>query len=70
MNYLKNGLNNLKRNKIMTYEEFMEQRNKLGNLYVVVRISDGKDLIRGCNYNKVIDLVNMVGKENIKIYFY
>jgi hypothetical protein len=54
----------------MTYEEFMEQRNKLGNLYVVVRISDGKDLIRGCNYNKVIDLVNMVGKENIKIYFY
>jgi len=37
----------------MTYEEFMEQPNKLGNLYVVVRISDGKEVSRGASFNNV-----------------
>ena len=53
----------------MTYEEFTEQPNKLNNLYVVVRISDGKEISRGASFNSVYLLVG----ENphlYKIYFY
>lgn len=53
----------------MNYESFMNQRNRLGNLYNVVRKSDGKEIIRGANYNSVISLI---GNDThlYEIYFY
>jgi len=41
----------------MNYESFQSQQNKLGNLYVVTRKIDGKEMLRGANYNKVFDFV-------------
>lgn len=53
----------------MNYESFQNQRNKLGNLYSVVRKSDGKEMLRGATYNKVIGLIQ--GDEHLyEIYFY
>jgi hypothetical protein len=53
----------------MNYESFMNQRNRLGNLYNIVRKSDGKYVLRGCNYNKVISLIGE-DKHLYEIYFY
>ncbi len=55
--------------KIMNYESFTEQRNKLGNLYNVTRKSDGKEMLRGANYNSVINLIKD-DKHLYEIYFY
>ena len=44
----------------MNYESFQNQRNKLGNLYNVKRKSDGKEVLRGATYNKVIDLIGRI----------
>ena len=55
--------------KTMNYESFQNQRNKLGNLYNVKRISDGKEVLRGATYNKVIDLIGE-DKHLYEIYFY
>ena len=54
----------------MTYDSFINQRNPFNNLYVIVRKSDGKDILRGCNYNSAINTIELVGKENVLIYFY
>ena len=53
----------------MNYESFQNQRNKLGNLYNVKRKSDGKEVLRGATYNKVIDLIGD-DKHLYEIYFY
>jgi hypothetical protein len=53
----------------MNYESFQNQRNKLGNLYNVKRKSDGKEILRGASYNKVIDLIGE-DKHLYEIYFY
>ena len=53
----------------MNYESFKNQRNPLGNLYVVIRKSDGKELLRGANYNKVINLIGH-DKHLYEIHFY
>ena len=53
----------------MNYESFMNQRNRLNNLYDVMRKSDGKQVLRGATYNKVIDLIGD-NKELYEIYFY
>lgn len=53
----------------MTYNSFINQRNRLGNLYNVIRISDKKEVLRGGNYNSVISLIG----EDVnlyEIYFY
>lgn len=53
----------------MNYESFMNQRNRLNNLYNVKRKLDGKEVLRGASYNQVIDLIG----ENVhlyEIYFY
>jgi len=53
----------------MNYQSFMDQRNRLGNLYNVVRKSDKKEVLTGANYNKVFSLI----EENphlYEIYFY
>ena len=55
--------------KTMNYESFQNQRNKLGNLYNVKRKSDGKEVLRGATYNKVIDLIGE-DKHLYEIYFY
>ena len=53
----------------MNYESFMNQRNRLGNLYKVVRKSDSEVVLLGCTYNRVIGLIT--GKEHLfEIYFY
>lgn len=56
----------------MNYESFMNQRNRLGNLYNVYRKLDGKCMIRGASYNSVIDLIGTNGKNAhlYEIYFY
>lgn len=41
----------------MTFEEFKSRKNELNELYVVVRKFDLREIIRGCNYNRVISLV-------------
>lgn len=53
----------------MNYESFMNQRNRLGNLYNVVRKSDRKEVLRGASYNSTISLI---GKDThlYEIYFY
>lgn len=53
----------------MNYESFKNQINPLGNLYNVTRKSDGKEVLRGCDYNKVISLI---GEDThlYEIYFY
>ena len=53
----------------MNYESFTNQRNKLNNLYNIIRKLDKKEMLRGCNYNKVI---NFLGddKHLYEIYFY
>ena len=56
----------------MNYESFINQKNKFENLYVVDRKVDGKEVLRGANYNSVIDLMG-IGGENAhlyEIYFY
>lgn len=53
----------------MNYESFMSQRNRLGNLYVIVRKYDRKEVLRGCNYNKVISFIGN-DKNLYDIYFY
>lgn len=53
----------------MTYESFMNQRNPLNNLYNVTRKSDGKEVLRGGNYNSVISLIGD-DKHLYEIYFY
>ena len=53
----------------MNYESFMNQRNRLGNLYNVVRKSDGKEVLRGANYNSTISLIGE-DKHLYEIYFY
>ena len=53
----------------MNYESFQNQRNPLGNLYVVTRKLDGKEVLRGANYNKVIDLIGE-DKHLYEIHFY
>ena len=53
----------------MDYNSFMNQRNRLNNLYNVVRKSDGKELLRGASYNSVIDLIRDM-KGQVDIYFY
>jgi hypothetical protein len=55
--------------KTMNYESFKNQRNPLGNLYVVTRKIDGKEVLRGANYNKVIDLIGD-DKHLYEIHFY
>jgi hypothetical protein len=53
----------------MNYESFMNQRNRLGNLYNVVRKSDKKEVLRGANYNSTISLIGE-DKHLYEIYFY
>lgn len=53
----------------MNYESFMNQRNRLGNLYNVVRKSDGKEVLRRANYNSTISLIGE-DKHVYEIYFY
>lgn len=53
----------------MTYESFINQRNPMNNLYNVVRKSDGKEVLRGASYNKVIELIED-DKHIYEIYFY
>lgn len=53
----------------MNYESFMGQRNRLNNLYNVIRKSDGKEVLRCATYNKVYDLVNE-DSHLYEIYFY
>lgn len=53
----------------MNYESFMNQRNRLGNLYNVVRKSDRKQVLKGANYNSVIDLIGD-DEELYEIFFY
>ena len=54
----------------MTYDSFINQRNPYNNLYNVTRKSDGKELIRGANYNKTMELIEQVGIGTVEIYFY
>jgi len=56
----------------MNYESFQNQRNKLGNLYNVIRKSDGKCIIRGASYNSVLNLIGDKGENAhlYEIYFY
>ena len=50
----------------MTYDSFINQKNPLGNLYNVIRKNDGKEVLRGGNYNSVINLINDI-KERLNI---
>ena len=59
----------LKNESLMNYESFKNQRNPLGNLYVVTRKLDGKEVLRGASYNKVIDLIGE-DKHLYEIHFY
>lgn len=56
----------------MNYESFMNQRNRLGNLYNVKRKIDGKYVLWGASYNSVIDLMGIGGENShlYEIYFY
>lgn len=53
----------------MNYESFMSQRNKLGNLYTVVRKSDKKEMLVGADYNRTVSLIGE-DKHLYEIYFY
>jgi hypothetical protein len=53
----------------MNYESWKTQRNPLGNLYNVVRKSDGKEMLRGADYNKVYCFIGD-DKHLYEIYFY
>jgi len=53
----------------MNYESFMNQRNRLGNLYNVVRKSDRKEVLRGANYNRITSLIGE-DKHLYEIFFY
>ena len=55
--------------KIMNYTSFMNQRNRLGNLYIIVRKDDRKEVLRGCTYNRVISFIGK-NKHLYEIYFY
>ena len=47
----------------------MSQRNPLHNLYNVTRKCDGKEMLRGANYNSVVNLIGD-DKHLYEIYFY
>lgn len=53
----------------MTYDSFINGRNALNNLYIVVRKADGKEMLRGANHSQVIGLI---GDDTLlyEIYFY
>lgn len=53
----------------MNYKSFMSQRNRLGNLYNVIRKSDKKEVLRGGSYNSTISLIGE-DKHLYEIYFY
>jgi hypothetical protein len=53
----------------MNYELFLNQSNPLGNLYNVVRKSDGKEVLRGGSFNSVFSLIGD-DKHLYEIYFY
>lgn len=55
--------------KNMNYESFMNQRNRLGNFYNVVRKSDKKEVLRGASYNRTISLIRE-DKHLYEIYFH
>ena len=59
----------LKTESLMNYESFKNQRNPLENLYVVTRKLDGKEVLRGANYNIVIELIGQ-DKHLYEIHFY
>jgi hypothetical protein len=56
----------------MNYESFMNQKNRLNNLYNVVRKSDRKTIIRGASYNNVLNVIGACGENAhlYEIYFY
>lgn len=53
----------------MNYEEFKKIKYPFDNLYIIVRVSDDKVVLRGANYNSVIDLIGK-DKNLYKIFFY
>ena len=53
----------------MNWESFQYQRNKLNNLYNVIRLSDGKEVLRGASYNSVLDIIGE-DKHLYRIFFY
>jgi hypothetical protein len=53
----------------MTYNEFTELINPLDHLYNIV-IKDGRTGLRGCGKKSAEEFIELVGKENVKIYIY
>lgn len=56
----------------MNYESFQNQRNKLGNLYNVVRKYDKKQVLNCATYNAVLNVIGDSGENAhlYEIYFY
>lgn len=53
----------------MIYDSFKTLKFPYDNLYNIIRKSDGRELGRGLNYNRTMDLIKDM-KELVEIYFY